>query len=86
MQRLTALYCSLQLHPLKLFIMPINIIDRASLKQAIDNGEVYKEYYSPSDSMEYFDGENFYNLSGDMLRDVEEFSPYSEGYTPFGDE
>lgn len=66
--------------------MPINIIDRASLKQAIEAGEVYKEYYSPSASMEYFDGENFYNLSGNMLRDVSEFDTSNEGYTPFGDE
>lgn len=66
--------------------MPINIIDRASLKQAIEAGEVYKEYYSPSDSNEWFDGDNFYNASGDMLRDTNEFNAYSEGYTPFGDE
>lgn len=66
--------------------MPINIIDRASLKQAINNGEVYKEYYTPSASMEWFDGENFYNLCGNTLRDVSEFDTSSEGYTPFGDE
>lgn len=66
--------------------MAINITDRASLKQAIDAGEVWQEYYSPSDSNEWFDGDTFYNASGNSLRDTSEFNPYSEGYTPFGDE
>lgn len=54
--------------------------------KAIELEEVYKEYYSPSASMEWFDGETFYNFCGNSLRDVSEFNPYSEGYTPFGDE
>lgn len=63
-----------------------NITDRQTLKAAIASGEVWREYYSPSDSMEWFDGETFYNASGDSLRDCSEFDPHSEGYTPFGDE
>ena len=45
-----------------------------------------KEYYPPSESMEYFDGTYFYNSSGAKLRDPEEYNLHSEGYTPFGDE
>lgn len=47
-----------------------------------------KEYYSPSDSMEYYDFETntYYNNNGNRLRDPEEYNPRSEGYTPFGDE
>ncbi len=48
--------------------------------------ELELEYYSPSDSYEYWDGSHFYNRSGDQLRDPAEYDPYSEGYTPFGDE
>ena len=45
-------------------------------------------YYSPSESYELYDPETgqFYNHSGQKLRDPEEYNPYSEGYTPFGDE
>jgi hypothetical protein len=45
-----------------------------------------QEYYSPSDSYEYFDGEYFYNIFGQQLRSPREFDKNSEGYTPFGDE
>jgi hypothetical protein len=45
-----------------------------------------KAYYAPSDSMEDFDGEFFYNASGDQLRDPDEYDDNTEGYTPFGDE
>ena len=47
-----------------------------------------KEYYSPSDSMEYYDEKTntFYNVGGDQLRDPSEFNRSGEGYTPFGDE
>lgn len=45
-----------------------------------------KEYYPPSNSYEYWDGTHFYNLSGQQLRDPNEYNVHSEGYTPFGDE
>lgn len=47
-----------------------------------------KEYYSPSDSYEYYDYESdtYYNLSGQRLRNPSEYNPNQEGYTPFGDE
>jgi hypothetical protein len=45
-----------------------------------------ERYYSPSNSHEQYDGEHFYNANGDQLRDPSEYDPYSEGYTPFGDE
>ena len=45
-----------------------------------------RSYYEPSGSMEYFDGENYYNASWDQLRDPSEYDTTSEGYTPFGDE
>jgi hypothetical protein len=54
--------------------------------QAIEKGEVWREYYEPSGTMEWYDGETFYNKSGDPLRDPKEYDVYSEGYTPFGDE
>lgn len=57
-----------------------------SAEKLLEAGELTKEYYSPSDSFEYFDGENYYNASGDLLRDPSEYDVYSEGYTPFGDE
>ena len=37
-------------------------------------------------SYAYFDGYNYYNDSGQQLRNPGEYNPYSEGYTPFGDE
>jgi len=55
-------------------------------KTMYEDGKMDLAYYSPSDSMEYYDGENYYNASGDQLRDPEEFDPHSEGYTPWGDE
>lgn len=57
-----------------------------NFEQKYRDEEVWLEYYSPSDSLEYTDGENWYNRSGQLLRDPEEYNPYSEGYTPFGDE
>ncbi|MDR3350726.1 MAG: hypothetical protein LBN98_03630 [Prevotellaceae bacterium] len=47
-----------------------------------------RRYYPPSGSREYYNPETdtFYNASGDALRNPEEYNPYSEGYTPFGDE
>ena len=55
-------------------------------QQKINNGDVWLEYYAPSDSEEYTDGQIFYNRSGQQLRDPEEYDPNGEGYTPFGDE
>lgn len=57
-----------------------------TFEELLEIGEISREYYSPSDSYEYFDGENFYDIDGQILRDPEEYDPYSEGYTPFGDE
>lgn len=48
--------------------------------------DLEKEYYPPSDTYEYWDGEYFYNSAGDQLRNPNEYDQYSEGYTPFGDE
>ena len=52
----------------------------------IESGEVWEEYYPPSDSMEYFDGKTYYNWAGQRLRAPKEYDTQSEGYTPFGDE
>jgi hypothetical protein len=50
--------------------------------------ELPTRYYAPSNTYEYYDPETetFYNVSGDMLRDPEEYNQNAEGYTPFGDE
>lgn len=48
--------------------------------------ELDTAFYAPSGSYEYFDGVNFYNQSGDRLRNQSEYNNRSEGYTPFGDE
>lgn len=61
-------------------------MERDELLEKIESGDVWQEYYPPSDSMEYTDGTTWYNSSGSTLRDPEEYNPYSEGYTPFGDE
>jgi hypothetical protein len=60
--------------------------DFQELQRKIHSGEVWLDYYAPSDSEEYTDGQTFYNKSGQQLRDPEEYNPYSDGYTPFGDE
>ena len=57
-----------------------------TLDELYENGEIEQAYYGPSDSYEFFDGENFYNASGQQLRDPSEYDCSSEGYTPFGDE
>ena len=57
-----------------------------TIDELAEVGVVKREYYSPSESYEYFDGENYYNSFGQQLRSPSEFNPYSEGYTPFGDE
>jgi len=57
-----------------------------SIQEQIENGQLEQEYYQPSQSYEYFDGQNFYNRSGQQLRNPEEYALGTEGYTPFGDE
>lgn len=57
-----------------------------TLDELFENGEINTEYYGPSGSYEYFDGENFYNAAGQRLRNPDEYYSNSEGYTPFGDE
>ena len=46
------------------------------------------KFYELSNSYEQFDTETetWYNNYGQELRNPEEYNPYSEGYTPFGDE
>ena len=44
------------------------------------------EFYPPSGTFEDFDGTDFYNASGQRLRNPREYDERSEGYTPFGDE
>lgn len=65
-----------------------SIIDKAQDKEKESIFDLEKKFYKPSESLEYFDPEtgNFYNRSGDKLRDPEEYNANSEGYTPFGDE
>ena len=53
---------------------------------SIDKFNLVTATYFPSNSVEYFDGENWYNSSGEALRNPEEYDTNSEGYTPFGDE
>ena len=45
-------------------------------------------YYCPSNSYELYDykSDTWYNRSGQVLRNPDEYNPNSEGYTPFGDE
>jgi len=54
----------------------------------MENNNLARAYYSPSESYEWIDIKTgqFYNRSGDELRNSEEFDPNAEGYTPFGDE
>jgi hypothetical protein len=57
----------------------------------IESGEepdLPTEYYSPSESYEYYDHstDTFYNRNGTKLRHPSEYSPYTDSYTPFGDE
>lgn len=51
-----------------------------------DTSKMWKSYYSPSESYEWFDGYTFYNAFGQILRSPIEYDVYSDGYTPFGDE
>ena len=34
----------------------------------------------------YYDGKNYFNEFGEVLRDLSQYDTSSEGYTPFGDE
>lgn len=44
--------------------------------------------YGNTGTMAHYDADTdtYYNYTGDELRNPEEYDPYSEGYTPFGDE
>ena len=68
----------------------LNLIDLInlgfSMAELYEMGEVTRQFYFPSYSTEFYDGCNFYNLHGEILRDPEEYNAHSEGYTPFGDE
>jgi hypothetical protein len=57
-----------------------------TMEELYTMGEIEKEYYYPSDTYEYYDGDCFYNSNGNKLRDLREYDTHSEGYTPFGDE
>lgn len=63
-------------------------LTQEELQKKIDEGVVSLEYYSPSQSKEWYDNEEdcYYNRNGSRLRDPEEYNPHSEGYSPFGDE
>lgn len=45
-------------------------------------------YYEPSQSDELYDpiNDQYYNKSGQILRNPDEYNDNFEGYTPFGDE
>ncbi len=58
----------------------------AELQKKIENDEVTKLYYAPSDSFEWTDGKRWWNDFGQELRAPDEYDPNQEGYTPFGDE
>lgn len=45
-----------------------------------------KKFYAPTGTKELFENGTFFNAFGQQLRDPEEYNPYTEGYTPFGDE
>lgn len=57
-----------------------------TMEELYANGEVSLEYYEPSNTREFYDGEFFYNRRGQMLENPRVFDKHSEGYTPFGDE
>jgi len=61
-------------------------MNTTEIEQMYEDGKIGRAYYAPSSSMEYFDGENYYNASGDQLRDSKEYNTNSEGHTPWGDE
>ena len=56
------------------------------LQQKIKNGDVWLEYYPPSASQEYTDGENWWNRGGQQLRSPREYDRSDPEWTPFGDE
>ena len=49
---------------------------------------VSKNYPEKLRRIKFYDEETdmYFNEAGDPLRNPEEYDPYSEGYTPFGDE
>jgi hypothetical protein len=66
----------------------LNNMTQEELQKKIANNEVSLEYYSPSESKEWYDPEEdcYYNRNGNRLRHPSEYNQHSEGYTPFGDE
>lgn len=64
----------------------LTLIRNARAKMMTDN--LIEAYYGPSESYELYNPKSgqFYNHAGQELRDPDEYDPYSEGYTPFGDE
>lgn len=58
-------------------------------RDIVEAKQLRMEYYSPSGSMEWFEEEtgNYYNRSGQLLRNPSEYEPDEDGcHTPFGDE
>lgn len=60
--------------------------DNQYFQNKINNNEVWLEYYPPSNSEEYTDGNIWYNRSGQTLRNPDQYRNDTEGHTPFGDE
>ena len=53
----------------------------------IRDGEFEEVEYGCTGTTAFTDGAGrYFNRSGQLLRDPDEFNPHSEGYTPFGDE
>jgi hypothetical protein len=60
-------------------------MDYEELQEKIESGEVWKEYYACGTTA-FTDGINWFNQSGQNLRNPDEYDTNQEGYTPFGDE
>lgn len=60
--------------------------DLEDFEKLIADGEVWEDFYEPSNSYEFTDGRNWYNKFGQPLKDPEEYDYLAEGWTPFGDE
>lgn len=56
------------------------------LQEKIENGDLWEDFYEPTGTYEFTDGRNWYNKSGQELKDPEEYDYLAEGWTPFGDE
>lgn len=64
------------------------MLDSANIEDKKIIDRLFKSYYPPSESNEWYDPETgaYYNSNYSRLRDVQEYDSSSEGYTPFGDE